>query len=126
MQHDPFLWEVNDTDFIYQTHLTNGAIYTNKTINQWLMSATIEERELFIDTLYEVISSTNAQTLEQLGDNIIKDGKKNLTAINGVDDKTKKFVIQTMKELVSLSFKNLLPNIKTKGDKDETKDTDDN
>ena len=126
MQHDPFLWEVNDTDFIYQTHLTNGAIYTNKTINQWLMSATIEERELFIDTLYEVISSTNAQTLEQLGDNIIKDGKKILTAINGVDDKTKKFVIQTMKELVSLSFKNLLPNIKTKGDKDETKDTDDN
>ncbi len=126
MQHDPFLWEVNETDFLYQTHLTNGAVYTNKTIHQWLRSSTAAERELFVDTLYEVIKSTNAQTLGDLGDNIIQDGKNILAAIKDVDDKTKSFIVQTLKDLAALSFKNLLPNKKNKGDEDETEDIDDN
>ena len=115
LQHDPFLWEVNEEDFLYQQHLSNAAKYTNKTINQWLTKATIKERELFIDTLYNVIKSTNAQTLSQLTDNIIQDGKNILGAISDVDEQTKKFVLQTIKDLASISFKNLLPNKKNKG-----------
>ncbi|MDD2592695.1 MAG: DUF2974 domain-containing protein [Erysipelotrichaceae bacterium] len=121
LQHDPFLWEVNEEDFLYQQHLSNAAKYTNKTINQWLTKATIKERELFIDTLYNVIKSTNAQTLSQLTDNIIQDGKNILGAISDVDEQTKKFVLQTIKDLASISFKNLLPNKKNKGGQDEDK-----
>lgn len=109
MQHDPFSWQINQGDFIYQKHLSDTARYTNATINQWLMSVTPAERERFIDTLYNVIKTTNAKTVNELGDNLMQDGKAMITALNDVDDETKKFVFQTIKELASLSFRNLMP-----------------
>lgn len=109
MQHDPFSWQVAKDDFIYEEHITQTAKYTNTTINQWLQSATPKERELFIDTLYSVINKTNITRVDQFKDNIIQDSKTIINALNDVDDQTKRFVYQTLKELVSLSFKNLIP-----------------
>ena len=112
MQHDPFSWQVAKDDFVYEEHITQAAKYTNTTINQWLQSATPKERELFIDTLYNVINKTNIKTVNQFGDNIIQDSKTMINALNDVDDQTKKFVFQTLKDLASLSFKNLIKPMK--------------
>jgi len=112
MQHDPFSWQVAKDDFVYEEHITQAAKYTNTTINQWLQSATPDERELFIDTLYNVINKTHITRVDQFGDNIIQDSKTMINALNNVDDQTKKFVFQTLKDLAALSFKNLIKPIK--------------
>lgn len=125
-QHDPFSWEIKDNDFIYVDKLTNAAKYTNKTINEWLNTATKEERELFIDTLYQVIKASDAKTIYDFKKDIIQEGKNILAAINDVDDKTKKFVMQTIKELVTLSLKNLVPTIPKKVINHDTENIDDN
>ena len=125
-QHDPFSWEIKDNDFIYVDKLTNAAKYTNKTINDWLNTASTEERELFIETLYNVIKATEAKTIHDLGKDIIQAGKNVLAAINDVDDKTKKLVMQAIKELVGLSLKNLVPSIPKKGINHDTEDDNDN
>ncbi len=125
-QHDPFSWEIKDNDFVYVDKLTNAAKYTNKTINEWLNTATKEERELFIDTLYQVIKASDAKTIYDFKKDIIQEGKNILAAINDVDDKTKKFVMQTIKELVTLSLKNLVPTIPKKVINHDTENIDDN
>lgn len=58
MQHDPFSWRVNGTDFVYADKLSKSAYYTRKTFNNWLNKMSYEEREAFIETLFNVCRAT--------------------------------------------------------------------
>ena len=68
MQHDPFSWVVEGTDFAYETGIGRGASFVDKTLNEWIASMTREERAGFVDTLFSVISAGGRDTFGELGD----------------------------------------------------------
>ena len=66
MQHDPFSWVVEGTDFSYEERIGRGAGFVDKTLNEWIASMTHEEREGFVDALFSVIDAGGKDTFGEL------------------------------------------------------------
>ena len=69
-QHDAFSWEVEGPSFVRVEDRSGESKVLDRTFKAWIAAFTEEEREEFIDTVYQLISSaTSAETLpELLGD----------------------------------------------------------
>lgn len=65
MQHDLYSWQLLGAHFIEDT-LTNSSEFIDQTITNWLNEVSPEQREKFIDTLFEILNATEAKTLAQL------------------------------------------------------------
>jgi hypothetical protein len=66
MQHNAFSWEVKGPHFIYDKGLTKIGLTRNNTVAAWLADLSSEEREQFVNTLFEVIQATGAKTIGEL------------------------------------------------------------
>lgn len=106
-QHDPFSWEVDGTDFVPLEELTPDARYLDHTLSSFVRALSPEERERFIDTLYGIVDSNNIDTFAQLW----ADRKNSLPTIaheaSQLDPDTRKFLLDTVRELAALSVKNI-------------------
>ena len=105
-QHNLFSWLVVNNDFINIGKLTSGAKHLNRTINDWLSSLTIDERERFVEALYSILQTADVTSVNDFR----SDWHKNLPAVihaaGKLDDDTKHFLTSTLKELASLSARN--------------------
>ena len=57
MQHEPYSWEVSGADFVKQKDLTEKSYFLDHTVSRWMNGLTEEQRELFIDTIYEAVAA---------------------------------------------------------------------
>jgi hypothetical protein len=107
MQHDPFSWLIEGDDFQYILSITKSALYMNETLNQWVNSLDYKKRELFVNTLFQIIQATNAKTYYDLTGDWQKRAVAVLDAIKGIDGETKVFIFETIRALFSLAVKNI-------------------
>ncbi len=107
LEHDPFSWLVKDNSFIILKNLSDGTIYTNKVINDFISSLSKKEREIFIDSLFIVLKSTDLTTLDEISKNFIIKLPKILIAIYKLGDVNKKYILKTINALILSCFKNL-------------------
>ncbi|HQA15819.1 MAG TPA: DUF2974 domain-containing protein [Candidatus Avimonas sp.] len=107
MQHDPFSWLIDGDDFLYIPSITKSALYMNGTLNQWVNSYDDQKRELFVNTLFQIIQATNATTFYDLTGDWQKRAYAILGAMRGIDDETRKFLFQTIRSLFVLAVKNI-------------------
>ena len=107
MQHDPFSWLIDGDDFEYISSITKSALYMNETLNQWVNSLNDQKRELFVNTLYNVIKATNATTFYDLTGDWQKRAYAVLGAMKEIDDETRRFLLQTIRSLFILAMKNI-------------------
>jgi hypothetical protein len=106
-QHDPFSWCVENGDFCYADGLKDSAVQRDGTLHEWLSTLTDEKRRKIVDTLFQVIGSTEAGTFGGLAEDWQKSAAAMLGAVLNIDPESKKFILQTMGELAKLSLKNL-------------------
>lgn len=57
LQHDPFSWVVEGTDFVREEGLGRGALFVDEGLNEWITSMTPVEREGFVETLFSVLDA---------------------------------------------------------------------
>lgn len=62
-QHDIYSWQVSGTDFIYAEDFTARSEAINGAITRWLHDLTPAQRGLFIDSLYEILTSSGDDTV---------------------------------------------------------------
>jgi hypothetical protein len=79
----------------------------NGTLNQWINSIDDQKRELFVNTLFQIIQATNATTFYDLTGDWQKRAIAILGAMKGIDDETRKFLFQTIRSLFVLAVKNI-------------------
>ena len=65
-QHDGLSWEVLGGAFTRLKGVTGESKRFNRTLNEWIHKMTPEQRELFVESLYQILSSDNAVTLTDL------------------------------------------------------------
>lgn len=123
MQHFAYAWHVGDGDFIYQEKLSRAGELHDRTIRDWLMSASYEEREDFTNTLYSLLVNNNINTLTDL---------KNLTpgkiltvmaSLGDVDENSRKNFFRILRSLAAASIRQLAPG--DRGNRDRTQDEQD-
>ena len=107
LQHDPYSWVVEDGDFTYPDRLTADARYLDRTLNQWIRSLSQEDRERFVDGLYDLIEENGIKSFTEIRD----DWRKNIPAlvhsVTHMDEDTKEFMQRSLKELAAMSFQNI-------------------
>lgn len=62
LQHNPYSWQVEGARFVKENGLRKGSVYLEKVLRRWLMEIDEQERKRFVDTLFQVLSSTNAKS----------------------------------------------------------------
>ncbi|MEY8353494.1 DUF2974 domain-containing protein [Lachnospiraceae bacterium 54-53] len=112
MQHNPYSWLVKDDDFEYLEEIDPMAVYADRTIREWLGSLSDEKRELFIDTLYSVMKATDARFFSDLTVDRRSKARAALSAIRGIDEETRHFVLQTVGSLMAMAVKVLKAEMK--------------
>ena len=101
-QHEPFSWALDGNDFLYVSDLKKRAKWADGTLNAWMKSRTVEERRVFIDLIYELLSSTNAHTIFELRDKMGPTMKSVLSASRQLEPEHRKLVAETMRKLASV------------------------
>lgn len=100
-QHEPFSWTVEGSDFFYVEDLRRRAKWVGATLSGWLETRTIEERELFIDTVYKILSATDARTIFDLRDHLGSNLRIVMRASKGLEPEMRHFMGETFRMLLS-------------------------
>lgn len=96
-QHNPFSWVIEKDDFVYDTSVNLQSKTMDRALNGWIRDVDREQRERFIDTLYDLIDTSDCTTFPELMEN----WKTNLPAImkatSALAPDTKTFLKETVK-----------------------------
>ena len=95
MQHDLYSWQLLGAHFIEDT-LTNSSEFIDQTITNWLNEVSPEQREKFIDTLFEILNATEAKTLAQLSSKKFETAKIILSTYKNIDEESKEIISKTL------------------------------
>lgn len=102
-QHDPYTWEVKDYDFVHKNDLNQGRKIFNERLNRWVEGLNEEERSIFVETLYKIISVTEAETLMDLTEEWKENTVKMVNAIKEVDADTRKMLTKIIRAMFRLN-----------------------
>lgn len=105
-QHDPLTWQVLNTSFVTIKEVNETSNKINKTITNWLVQVDKKKREIFINTLFQVLEKNNISNIEQLMKLKIKYLPGFLKTFTKLDVETKNLVLETVKLLMLEARKN--------------------
>lgn len=92
LQHNGLTWSVMGGSFIRLDSIDEESKLIDTTLKNWLAEMSIEEREKFVDELYEALTATNAKTLSDLG----ADKRKIVKAWNAIDNDSRSLLIRCL------------------------------
>lgn len=104
-QHDPYSWVVEDGAFVPEGSLTPAAKYLDLTLNEWIGSLPVAEREQVVDAVYALVESAGETTMAGMRDNWQKALPEIISSALSMDEKTRSLILQAVKELVVLGGK---------------------
>lgn len=106
-QHNTYSWKVEEDSFVRAKNMTNSKIMRDAALNEWILSLTEEETHAFIDTLYEVVSASEASNVFEFGADWKKCLQNIASAAKEVDDVTKKGIHKTVRSFFDILTENI-------------------
>lgn len=101
LQHDGFSWEVLGPGFVHLPSDAPTIRRNDAALKQWVDSLDTDQRRRFTQALFEVLTCTGAQTLQDLTEDSFKTAAAMLKTMAGLDKETR----QALKEVVALLCK---------------------
>lgn len=96
-QHDPFSWHVLGNKFIHLDELSEESKLINSTIDKWYNELSIEQREIFVESIFGLLKNIDAKTNTELLDNWFGNSIKFIKAVKDMDEKTKNALTEISK-----------------------------
>lgn len=113
LQHDLYSWDVMGPDFVRLSGVRNSSIIWDRTLKEWLSRVEPTQKEAFVDAIFNILGSTNANSFQELGHDIIKNSGIILKYVKHLEPETKKMVLETMSLLLA-SAQDQMPEFKLK------------
>lgn len=106
-QHDPFSWEFRGPEpaLLTQPDATSDLIC--ETLHEWLDNSTDEQRGEFVETLFQLIGTTDATHLSDLGTDRLKKLMTVIGAAGDVDPETRRVFTRLLAQFVTLGAGNV-------------------
>jgi len=111
-QHDAFSWKTMKTEFIECKNLSNESKLINESLKSWILQMTEKEQKEFINSLFDILESTEATTLTEL----VFEKFNIFEIIKNTDKESTKIVFKALLNLFNESRKIILKNIFDKKD----------
>jgi len=99
MQHDPYSWSVKGAEFVYLEEVTPSGRFLDQTVRGWLAGLSAEEREQFVDAVYELLVREDADTLQATAKRWLTNAGELIHTLRSVDDETSDMIERTLKLL---------------------------
>ncbi|MFI3142249.1 MAG: Mbeg1-like protein [Clostridia bacterium] len=99
-QHETYTWLIDGNEFIESDEVTSRVKYVDKTLDELLNNLSIDQKRLVIDTVFSVISTTNAQRLSDVMPLIIRERETIIKAIKQLDEPTALLVKDVLKNFM--------------------------
>jgi hypothetical protein len=109
LQHDPYSWSVIGTDFVRMETITNGSLFIDKTMKEWIGKMDRTQRELFCDALFSIIGASGAKSLTELTADRLKSARAMIKTLSNIDEPTKKILHETIALFFQTAAKNFQP-----------------
>ncbi len=91
-QHDVFSWKVvpNEARFVHQRGLSRQSRILDKALDQWIGELSLDDRRLFCDTIYKVLTAASDETLSDLVRTDRRKARKILRATQDIPPEVRK------------------------------------
>jgi len=66
LQHEPYSWDIMGGDFIHVKEMSAGSQFADRTIKNWIKGMTDQEREAFVEAVFELLSAGGASQVSDL------------------------------------------------------------
>ncbi len=109
-QHDPFMWQVENDDFVNGEKLYTRSQLVDSTFNDWVYNAEIEQREQFVESLFQMINAANAENATSFIDwteNLKNNSTLVYENIKDLDPETRTLVLKGFGSFFSAFGKNI-------------------
>ncbi|MDO5434995.1 MAG: DUF2974 domain-containing protein [Clostridia bacterium] len=110
-QHDPFTWKVTGSRFGTAEEIDSTARVIDETLHEWLAGSTLEQREVFVETLFRLMGSTQAITLSELRGDRMKNMAKMLAASLDIDPETRRVITRLFGQFLTLGVGNVVERV---------------
>lgn len=110
LQHNAYSWKVEKGTFKRAENMTSNKIIRDAALNEWILSLSEEETHVFVDTLYEVVSASEASNVFEFGADWKNCLQSVLMAAREVNDSTKKTIHNMLRALLNTLFENFYKN----------------
>lgn len=118
LQHDPFSWLVEEDHFVDVGDIYESQKIMNEALNEWILSLNEEQVRTFVETLYQVISASQADDLITFTADWKKSMNAVATALKEVDDQTAEMlrgIIRSLFEIAKVKVREELAPAKKSG-----------
>ncbi|GHV31056.1 hypothetical protein AGMMS4952_19030 [Spirochaetia bacterium] len=103
MQHNPFSWHVLKNDVVHVEQITKQSKFINKTLMIWLDGMDHQTRQQFIDSLYDILVTTEVKSIPEFTDKWLTNTITLLKSMNNLDKETKDMLHKTFNELFEIA-----------------------
>ena len=107
LQHDIYSWQILKNDLIKVEKNTNISENIDKTLTDWLENTTNEQRKIFIDAVFELFYSTEADTFIEIYNNVRESIPKILKKYREISEEDKKIITDMIKIIVKSYINNV-------------------
>ena len=97
-QHDIYTWAIDGKKIVPST-TTKASDIADKTITNWLESATVEERKIFINSLFDVFASAKVNTPLELKAHWVKFAPTMIKAYRNIPKEKRAVIMDVWKKL---------------------------
>ncbi|MBQ3008587.1 MAG: DUF2974 domain-containing protein, partial [Oscillospiraceae bacterium] len=108
LQHDPFSWEIIKGSFVYEKEVKPGANKLIDAVYELMDKLDGKDRELFIDTVFEIIYSAGATTFSDFPAMAIRSRDNIMATMRNIEpetaDKVKSVIAELIKTVAKKAF----------------------
>lgn len=114
LQHNAYSWKIEEDHFIRAKNMTEGKLVRDAALNEWILSLTEEETHAFVDTLYEVVSASEASNVFEFGADWKNCLQNVFEAAKGIDEATRKAIAKIIRSLFEITGEKRVAEFKEK------------
>ena len=117
LQHDGFSWQVLGPRFVTLRQVTRQAHLCDQELRGWLQEMPPEQREQFVDALFEVLGASGALTLTDLRRDFLKSTGAMAKALAELDKETRDALLQFLGMLFKSNLRLMLEGVQEEAEK---------
>ena len=110
-QHDPFMWQIENNDFVSGSRVVTRAQIIDDTFNDWVFGFNPHQREVFVESLFNIIAETNGQNAATFGqwvENLRGNIPTMIDAVKDLDPDTRALMLKVFRHLFSTANGNMI------------------
>lgn len=101
MQHDAMTWQVEGKCFVSCPQVSENSRRFNEAMTTWIEGLSKEEREKFVDTLFDMITASGAKTLSDINADILKSANASIKMFHSLDADTRTMLLKILRSLTT-------------------------